>query len=461
MSKRPTYRSEQEDFEKYFGDGLSEKERHGLESHALEDAFEAEAMDGWEEVSVETAQADLTELREKLQPATQSRFNWLKIAAAIALLVVASVVVLNNINNQPEMLAQDSKAKEAPGQAPESAELKAPAPIEEEQQPAPVPEESLVTEDVIDTPNDDDLMASSDSDKPNESLVDPPKVSVPVLQPKSQVPDNNTVAALDVSEMEIVESDAEVPVQVLSAEGQDQGAVRLRQDATGYEVAASDYFEIQSKGDWSFRQIQGNVMDENGQIVSDARIVLNGTSILAVSDFNGNFEMAIPDSLETPTLTFSSVGFNQLNYEIDALDTFDVVLARDEQRNFSTAFLSSRGATSRSASSKADDLDQETNETPLFIAASPVVGNKKYEKYLKKNTRVPEVAKRQGIKGTVLISFQVSASGQLSDFKVVRGLGAGCDEEAIRVIKEGPSWKPASSGGEAVPVLTEVAVKFN
>ncbi|MDW3196427.1 MAG: TonB family protein [Cytophagales bacterium] len=458
MSKQPTYRSDQEDFEKYFGDELSEKERHDLESRALEDAFEAEAMEGWEEVPVETAQADLTDLRERLQTNNKKSFNWIKIAAAIVLLLVASVVLLTNINQHPELMVQDAKAEESPVKAMESAKLKASAPIEKEQSPAPIPEESKVSEEikeVISTPTNDDLLASTNTTEPDESLVDRSRVNAPVLQSRLQVGNENTVGALDVTEMDIVESDAEVPVQVLAAEGQDQRAVKLRQESTGFEVAANDYFEVKSKSGWNFRQIQGNVMDKNGEIVSDARIVLNGTPILAVSDLNGKFEMAIPDSLETPTLTFSSLGYNQLNYEINSRDSFDVVLDRDDLPELTSAHVSNQAARKFST----DVYDD--NELSDFVSASPKVGIKKFEKYLKKNTHIPEVAKRMGVTGTVLISFKVNVTGELTDFQVIRGLGAGCDEEAVRVVKEGPQWTPATSGGQAVPVTSEVEVQFN
>lgn len=459
MSKRSTYRSEQEDFEKYFGDGLSEQERHEMERHALEDGFEAEAMEGWDEVSVDTAKADLTDLRKQLQPQKRS-FNWFAIAAAVALLVVASWVVLTNLNQRPEMLAQEKSEAAPPEEVLSNAKEVTPAPTvaEEVAEPESVEEElPEAIEENLEPELVTDLVASNESSEPDPEVPQNARTTAPILQAKSEVAEELVVADLDVSELEIVESETETPVQVLAAEGQDQDAVRFRNDEQVFSVASDDFFEIKSKDEWGFRQIQGNVLDEEGEIVSDARIVLDGTSILAVSDFNGKFEMAVPDSLVSPSLTFSSSGFNQLNYSITSSDTFDVVMARENQPNFRMAFLDTRAAQKRSRDVNLEKYDGNEG----FAAATPEGGYKKFDKYLKRNTRIPREAKRQGIKGVVIISVRVGTTGELSDFEVIRGLGAGCDEEAIRVVKEGPLWTPAKSGGEAIEIRTEIEVKFN
>ncbi len=455
MSKRSTYRSEQEDFEKYFGDGLSEQERHEMERHALEDGFEAEAMEGWDEVPVDTAKTDLADLRKQLQPQKRS-FNWFAIAAAVALLVVASWVVLTNLNQQPEMLAQDKSEASPSEEVLSNAKEATPAPTVAEEAAVPEPVEEELPEAIEENLDPEtDLVASNESSEPDREVPQNARTTAPILQAKSEVAEELVVADLDVSELEIVESESEPPVQVLSAE--DQEAVRYRTDDQVFSVASDDLFKIQSKDDRSYRQIRGSVLDEDGQIVSDAQIVLDGTSILAVSDFSGKFEMAVPDSLVSPSLTFSSTGFSPLNYNITTSDTFDVVMAREDQPNLTTAFLSSRAARKKS-----DNINIETSdEDDGFPAASPKGGYKKFEKYLKKNTRMPDEAKRQGIKGSVLISFQVSDIGELSEFKVIRGLGYGCDEEAIRVVKEGPLWIPVKSGGQAIEMNTEIEVKFN
>jgi len=64
------------------------------------------------------------------------------------------------------------------------------------------------------------------------------------------------------------------------------------------------------------------------------------------------------------------------------------------------------------------------------------------------------------IKGRVTIQFTVSTDGSLSEFSVFKGLGYGCDEEVIRMVKEGPKWSPTTEDNVAVESEVRVRVKF-
>lgn len=81
-------------------------------------------------------------------------------------------------------------------------------------------------------------------------------------------------------------------------------------------------------------------------------------------------------------------------------------------------------------------------------------------KYLSENIRFPEIARESGITGTVYITFVVGRDGHLSGFKILRGIGGGCDEEAIRVLKKMPSWIPGKQGGKSVPVQFNLPIRF-
>lgn len=71
-------------------------------------------------------------------------------------------------------------------------------------------------------------------------------------------------------------------------------------------------------------------------------------------------------------------------------------------------------------------------------------------KFVSKNLDYPRQAKRMGIEGKVIMSFIVNKDGSIVDVKVLRGIGGGCDEEAIRVLQESPKWKPGKQRGRAV-----------
>lgn len=81
-------------------------------------------------------------------------------------------------------------------------------------------------------------------------------------------------------------------------------------------------------------------------------------------------------------------------------------------------------------------------------------------KFLHENIYYPQIAKEGGITGTVYITFVVGKDGRLSGFKILRGIGGGCDEEAIRVLKMMPNWIPGRQGGKSVPVQFNLPIKF-
>jgi TonB family protein len=88
-------------------------------------------------------------------------------------------------------------------------------------------------------------------------------------------------------------------------------------------------------------------------------------------------------------------------------------------------------------------------------------GNEALSKFISKNLRYPSVAREMAISGRVYVQFMVDTKGKLSNIKVLRGLGSGCDEEAIRVVKLMPYWKPASRQGQPVTSYFTLPIAFN
>ncbi len=87
-------------------------------------------------------------------------------------------------------------------------------------------------------------------------------------------------------------------------------------------------------------------------------------------------------------------------------------------------------------------------------------GDKALREYILNNIKYPEVARTSGITGTVYVQFVVEKDGSISDVKVVRGIGGGCDEEAVRVVKSMPRWKPGKQRGQPVRVYFTLPIEF-
>jgi len=87
-------------------------------------------------------------------------------------------------------------------------------------------------------------------------------------------------------------------------------------------------------------------------------------------------------------------------------------------------------------------------------------GEAKMYEYLGKNIKYPQIARESGIQGRVFVNYVVEPDGSVSNVKVLRGIGGGCDEEAMRVVKAMPKWKPGKQRGKAVRVSYTLPVVF-
>jgi len=81
-------------------------------------------------------------------------------------------------------------------------------------------------------------------------------------------------------------------------------------------------------------------------------------------------------------------------------------------------------------------------------------------KYLGRNLNYPQTARNDGVSGVVYLTFVVEKNGRLRDAKVLRGIGGGCDEEALRLVSSMPPWIPGRQRGKPVNVQYNLPIRF-
>ncbi|MDB5153930.1 MAG: energy transducer TonB [Mucilaginibacter sp.] len=112
------------------------------------------------------------------------------------------------------------------------------------------------------------------------------------------------------------------------------------------------------------------------------------------------------------------------------------------------------------------DVKQVTEEDPnkIFTAVEKEPnfpgGEAAFANYLGKNIHYPAIAKENNVQGKVFLSFVVERDGSLTDIRVVRGIGSGCDDEAVRVLKASPKWRPGIQNGRPVRVAYTIPISF-
>lgn len=87
-------------------------------------------------------------------------------------------------------------------------------------------------------------------------------------------------------------------------------------------------------------------------------------------------------------------------------------------------------------------------------------GTKAMIDFIKRELHYPDSARIKGVEGVVYVSFIVTTTGEINKVTILRGIGSGCDEEAIRIVKAMPNWKPGSQLGTLVPIQYNLPIKF-
>ena len=101
---------------------------------------------------------------------------------------------------------------------------------------------------------------------------------------------------------------------------------------------------------------------------------------------------------------------------------------------------------------QAAEPEEETDQIFTIVeeSASPKGGIAAFYKYVSDKIKYPPQARRMGIEGRVFVEFVIAKDGTLTEVKAIKGIGAGCDEEAVRIVQSAPPWNPGKQRGKPV-----------
>lgn len=190
------------------------------------------------------------------------------------------------------------------------------------------------------------------------------------------------------------------------------------------------------------RLITGRVVAQNNTSLPGVSVLLEGTGQGTSTDVDGNFTLEVPKGQQE--LVVSLIGYEtdtvRLNQHADQL----LLAMQPAEQGLDEVVVVGFSGKKRKQ-----------------VSPTPVIGKEAYEKYLADSLRYPEEALEMHIEGEVVVGFTVRGSGQPANFRVLRPLGYGCDEEAIRLIKQGPDWiSPIVRRGRRHPADAVQTVKF-
>jgi TonB family protein len=434
LSEEKRYRNyTAEDIEKYHRGLLSPKEMNELEKAALDDPFLADALEGYGATPVNAA-ADISELEKKLQEritgakvvsmvAPRSSFKWWKVAAAV--LIIGGVgfftyqLSTNNSNNKVAKLEEKKSNDQTVVTVPNSNKLKPP-----------------VTSGVTDS-NKGTIATTFATSKRNSSTgflnttTDATKKDVASTDVSVPMPSSQENRDTPINQKQAT-SNAYAFDKTLAKKSESNnkelaGGAPMQRNVAGVREQEVNYF-------------RGRVVDANNNPLPFANITNTRDNVGTYADAKGNFTLISPDS--TLNVQVRSVGFeNNLARLKNNVANNQVILQEDNV------------SPDKIISYKKPDTSRYRKSNVKFEEPEPADGWSSYGLYLANNTNVPDdLKKKEFNKGDVQVSFEVNQNGDPINLKVEKSLCQKCDEEAIRLIKEGPKWKKKNKKTKRVTI---------
>jgi len=437
----------EKDIQRYLRGEMTPAEQHALEKAALSDPFLAEALEGLTNLTETELADDLEAISAELETQTEhvwqmpaagakrmasaSEFaaeasvtpvpkvaskpkrNWwpLRIAAMLIILIGAYLLAPLLFNHQKEELAlqQNEKPKQnAEGSA---------------------------------------TLADTTSNEVVEIIKEEPKVAAKSLENAKEKSETKPAFAE-------AKKDTTATIQLAEAELKQAEKIATVTEAPTITVQPQEELKKETtpavsklKSSFLPHVIQGRVLaEEDNTPLPGVNVVIKGTTTGTVTDMNGHYQITSP--IANPTLQYSFIGLQTEEIAAKQADELNVTLKTDVSQ------LSEVVITGYSPAGT------DPNREPVMKLAQPAGGLRAYDKYLKNSLHYPQQALENNVKGRVTVSFTVNTDGTIDEFNVLKGLGFGCDEEVIRLVKDGPKWSPTTQDGNPVESEVRVRVKF-
>jgi hypothetical protein len=415
------------DIERYLNRQMNAAEMHAFEKAMMNNPFLADAVDGFRTVvPQQNIQHDLELLQERINRKKEngkvvSGFTrpWMQMAAVAIILLSASVVLYRFLNSP--VANEQSTVSEKP---------KSTAPVIS--QPTVVDSAAVAINEVQPQENHTLLPVSS---KKMKLPAAPSASATSITSNEPVIADSNIVATSDIA-------------AVLPPTYAAEASIEAKQNTEAFAKKEAKARVATVK----LNRFVGVVVDENNQPLPFANITEVKSGVGTYADAKGNFVMVAADSVLS--IETKSVGYNTANLFIRNNQQQKIVL-RDEAVSYES--LSKEQLFERNKM-RTGKMKEELSE----MESEPIDGWDNYSMYVLNNTRNSRFTdekirlKDKAAAKEVEVSFDVLPDGNIANFKVERSNCVTCNNEAIRVLKEGPKWKSKTGKTER----TRFTVRF-
>ncbi len=458
MAEEKDHITNSEDYQKYLENRMSPEERHAFEKRMLEDDFEAEALEGFEQLTPEEVHSDLNQLRDDLNKRTKNRsgFYYWRAAAAILLLGVFSFIIYLVLDQNSK--TEITQNKEIAPEEQSEVVTEQPLPqikdsITDETEPTIAynrrleEKESQIEETETLPKNGETLIEGIQLDEDNvmeaKELED--EINEDDIIHQDQLAPVETPSMAYEAEKETAEEAAPLAAPILKKSMQRSAPPSAIQEDINLapEMARAAAPEVLK----NTRTITGKIIsEEDDESIPGVNVILKGTTVGTVSDMEGNYSIEVPKE-DDITLVYSSVGFNSEEIKVGEESQIDVNLNPDVS-SLSEIVVVGYGVSGE---------DSETEYA--FTPPTPEGGKNAFKDYIRENIKYPGKIE-DPVKGTVRLKFTVKTNGEIANLEILKSLGENFDQEAIRLVNEGPEWKPAELNGKKVERDVKVKIRF-
>ncbi|MGA0556233.1 TonB family protein [Larkinella sp. VNQ87] len=219
--------------------------------------------------------------------------------------------------------------------------------------------------------------------------------------------------------------------------------------------------EDQSKKDVTSREpitVSGQIYGSNDKPIPGATIELKGSHRGTSTDANGEYQFSLVPA--NGTLVVSFVGHQKIEVPVNGREALYVRLAQPNDGTQSAYWTGSPRPKSifkqpLYVPDEKGDIFTVVEKNPEFPGGMPALGE-----YLSDNIQYPPAASRANVSGRVFVSFVVNTDGSIQHVQILKGIGFGTDEEAVRVVQAMPRWKPGTQDGKPVRVRYNLPINF-
>lgn len=301
--------------------------------------------------------------------------------------------------------------------------------------PGPLPQSSQTSGPVAADSTSETPKAAAPASQQKEGIAQTvPPANQPLTDSSQSLPAEPAAGATATAPTSTTEP---APLAAAKAEPEEEAA---QPEQRKMDAASKDKRSAQSE-----RVITGKVTEaEDGLPLAD--VVVKEASSMQETRTRGDGTYSLPVQTESPVVQYSFPGLKSVEQRAGNRMPMNVELSDDaDQGSEIIAFPPQTWS-----SSSPDGLQ----------LAAPDEGVPAYQNYLQTNLVVPPSARAAKVSGKVTLSFTVEPSGALTNFQIEKGLGFGCDEEAIRLVNTGPPWKAARYRNTPVPSTVWIKVEF-